>query len=100
NFCIGFGVHQAGKAIAGLAPDAGAVRHVALVQHDRAGRREWMVAGRGNIVAQLLDTRSVGEWRTRIRATGGGRTWRLPPSPVNGGNPLRFGVIWLPFPTG
>ena len=37
---VAFGVHEAGKAVAGLAADAPAVGHVGLVQHHRRRRVE------------------------------------------------------------
>ena len=77
DFRVGFGVHQARKAVAGLAADAGAVRHVLLVQHHGAGSREGVVARRRQIVGQLLDARLVGNRRARI-GSAGGRLGRIP----------------------
>ena len=60
-------VHRAGEAVAVLAADAGAVRHVRLVEPDSARRVERAVAGGLEIVGELLDPGLVGDGRERVR---------------------------------
>ena len=47
---VGFGVHQAREAVAVIAPDALAKRHVGLVEQDPAGGVERVQAGLGEVV--------------------------------------------------
>ena len=61
-------VHRAREAVAVLAADAGAVRHVALGQPDAARRVERVESGRGEIVGELLDPRLVRDGRERVRS--------------------------------
>ncbi len=56
---VGLGMHEAREAVAGRAADARAVGHVALVEHDPAGRVERLVAGVGELIGELLDARLV-----------------------------------------
>src|SRR5690606_10199842 len=88
-------MNQAGKPVAGLAPDAGAVRHIAFVQHDRARCREWMVAGSGHVLEKLLNARLLRYWRTRIGSTGRRLGRILAAQPVHVIHLLRFGVVRL-----
>ena len=92
---VRLGVDQAGKAVAVLAADAAAVRHVALVEQDAAGRVERPVAGGGEIVGELLRSAARG----RPRGTGTER-WREarsgPPLARRGpGRAARPGVVRL-----
>ena len=60
-------MNEAWKAVAGLAADAPAVRHVSFIHHH--GRRgvKRMITGRGEIVRELCDTRLVRDGRPGIR---------------------------------
>ena len=68
---IRLAVHRAWEAVAVHAAHARAVRHVGLVEQDPAGRVERMVAGRGEIVGELLDARLVRHRRARVRRARG-----------------------------
>ena len=59
-------VHRAREAVAVHAADAGAVGQVRLVQADAARRVERVVAGRLEVVRELLDPRLVRDGRERI----------------------------------
>jgi hypothetical protein len=68
---VRLGVHEAGEAVAVVAPDALAERHVGLVEQDAAGGVERAQAGLGEVVRQLLDPRLVADGRERVgRARG------------------------------
>ena len=56
---VRLGVHQAGEAVAGAAADAVAVGQVRLRQPDPVRRVERVVAGRLQVVRELLDPRLV-----------------------------------------
>src|SRR5215831_8963648 len=65
-------MNQAGKAIAGLAPNAFAVRHVLFIKHDSARGREGVKTGGLEVLKQLLDAwlaghRRIGVWSARRR---------------------------------
>ena len=64
---VGLPVHRAGEAVAVLAADADAVRHVRLVEPDSARRVERAVAGGLEIVGELLDPGLVRDGRERVR---------------------------------
>ena len=64
---VGLPVHRAGEAVAVLAADADAVRHVRLVEPDSARRVERAVTGGLEIVGELLDPRLVRDGRERVR---------------------------------
>jgi hypothetical protein len=74
---------QAGEAVAVLTADAATVRHVLLVEQNAAGRVEGSVAGRDEIVGELLDARLVRDGGERVG--GAGRRLRrvLPSSAVH-----------------
>ncbi len=65
---VGLGVDEAGEAVARRAADAVAVGQVRLGQPDAARRVERAVAGRLEVVGELLDPRLVCERRERVRA--------------------------------
>ena len=64
---VGLRVHHAREAVAVLHTDAGAVRRVRLVEQDPARRVERVVAGRREVVGELLDPRLVRDGRERVR---------------------------------
>ena len=72
---VGFAVDGAGESVAVLTADAGAVRHVLLVQPDTTRSVERVVARRLEIVRELLDPRLVRDgrkwvWRACVRLGG------------------------------
>ena len=64
---VGLGVDEAGEAVARRAADAVAVGQVRLGQPDAARRVERVVAGRLEVVRELLDPRLVRDRRERVR---------------------------------
>ncbi len=67
---VGLGVQRTREPVAAGTAHTGAVGHVRLVEQQPVRRVERMVAGRRQIVGELLDTRLVGHRRVRVRATG------------------------------
>ncbi len=70
HLCIRLSVHDAREAVAVLAADAGAVRHVLLGEPDAAGRVEGVESRGREVVRQLLDPRLVRDGREGIRGAG------------------------------
>ena len=68
---VGLGVDQAGEAVARRAADAVAVGQVRLGQPDAARRVERVVAGRLEVVRELLDPRLVRDRGERVRRARG-----------------------------
>ena len=92
---VGFGVHDAGEAVAVGAAHAGAVGHVALVEHDPARGVERVVAQRRQVVGQLLDPGLVRHGGERIRPAGARLGRILPTGAVHAVELLGQGVVRL-----
>ena len=88
-------MHEARKAIAAVAADAGAVWHVRLIQNHPAGSVERPVAGGGEIVRELLDAWLVGDGREGIGGACRGLRGVLASSPVHLVELLRLRVVGL-----
>ena len=58
---VALGVEQAGKAVAGIAPDALRFARVVFVEHDAERDVEGLVPERQQIVVELLNARLVGD---------------------------------------
>ena len=67
---VGFRLHQAWEAVAGVAADAPAAVRIGLVAHDADRHRERPVAEPAQVVDQLLDARLVAERRMQVGRTG------------------------------
>ena len=67
---VRFGVHQAGKAIARVAPDADAAMAVLLVEEDTGWGRGGVIASLLQVVVQFLDTRLMRDRWEQIGRTG------------------------------
>ena len=63
---IGFGVHEAGIAVAPRAADAGALGPVLLIEKDAARRVERVETAGLKVAEQLLDTGFVGDRRPGV----------------------------------
>ncbi len=95
--CLGIrlAVHRAREAVAVLAPDAGAVRQVRLVEEHAARGVERVVAAGGQIVDELLDPRLVRDGRERVGPTRGRLGRILAPGAVHLVDLLGQGVVGL-----
>ena len=78
---VGLGVHEAGEAVALDAANARAERRVGLVEQDPARRVERVVAGRLEVVGELLDAGLVRDGGNGYCALAGGSVGSSPRSP-------------------
>ena len=67
---VGLGLDQAGEAVAGRAPDAGAQLRLGLVEHDPGRRVERMQPDRPEVVEEPLDAGLVRDGRERVGSAG------------------------------
>ena len=92
---VGLGVQRAREAVAVRAAHADAVGQVRLVDHDAARRVERVIAGRGQVVGELLDPGLVGDRRVRVGRAGRRVGRILAPRAVHLVHRLGGGVVRL-----
>ena len=97
---IGLAVHGTGEPVAVDAADAGAVRHVRLVEADAAGCMEGVESSGREIVRKLLDPRLVGHRWEGIRSARRRLRGVLPPRAVHLVQLLRLRVVGLQLVVG
>src|SRR5215472_15620541 len=68
-------MNQAGKAIAGLAPNAFAVRHVCFIEHDSAWGRKGVKTRGMEVLKELLDAWLAGHRRIGVWSAGRRLGW-------------------------
>jgi len=73
NLGIRFSVHQARKAVAGVAANTATLGRVLLVEHDAHRQEKRMIPDLLQVVAELLNAPLVADRRVEVRGTG----WRF-----------------------
>src|SRR5215475_90395 len=94
---IGFGVDQAGIAIARTASNTWAILPISFIEHHSKRRVKRIQPEAREIVAQLLNARLVTNRRIR-KCTAAARFGKVFPGfTMHMVNAFRFGVVWLQF---
>ena len=93
DMCVGLGLHEARVAVAGRAPDAGALVRARFVEHDPHGQRKRAMSGPCQVIGELPNARLVRDGGMRIRIAGG-RLGRIAAArTMHMIKPLRLGVV-------